>query len=276
MKSLLAVIALVGAVTMEQDLKEYHESNLQFASAIYKTFSSDHDGNFLICPLSAQTILALLAIGTKEQTAQELTSALHLPSDPAKIENLFKQISPYLDVDKDYQLTSANKMYVSEDIKLKNDYKSIVQNTFKSDVQNINFKNKISATNEINEWVEKKTQEKIKNLLSESTIKPNTVAILVNAVYFKGNWVNKFGQAYPMSFHVSKADSVEVQMMTQREDFNYYFDKNLNAEFMEFPFVGDDVVMTIALPKEIDGLSKLENLFHPSSLRSRTKNLIQL
>ncbi|KAF5298606.1 hypothetical protein FQR65_LT09701 [Abscondita terminalis] len=257
MNSMLVTILLFGVV-VGQELKEYHDSNIQFSSAIYTAFASKHDGNFLICPLSAQTILSLAAIGAKGQTAQELTSALRIPSNPDKIQYLFKQISPYLDVLKSYQLTSANKIYVSNNIKLKNEYETIAKNTFKSEIQNINFKDKNAATNEINRWVETKTHDKIKQLLSESSIKPNTVAVFINAVYFNGDWVNKFGQAYPMEFHVSRTNTVDVDMMTQRNDFNYYFDENLNVEYMEFPFVGDDVVMTIALPKEEYGLSNLE------------------
>ncbi|KAF5298604.1 hypothetical protein FQR65_LT09699 [Abscondita terminalis] len=257
MKTITLSFLLVGVV-LGQDLKEYHKSNLEFTSDIYTKYSSQQDGNFLVCPLSAHTILSLAAIGAKEQTAKELTSALRIPSDVVQIENMFKEVSSYLDVDKDYQLSSANKIYVREDIQLKNDFKAIAQNTFKSEVQNINFKNKKAATNEINKWVELKTKDKIKNLLSESSIKPNTAALLINAVFFKGKWISKFGEPYSSKFYVSKTETVDVNMMVQRNSFPYYFDKDLNTEYMEFPFVGDDVVMTIALPKEKDGLSNLE------------------
>ena len=39
----------------------------------------------------------------------------------------------------------------------------------------------------INNWVEEKTQTKIKNLLPDGSINSMTAAVLVNAVYFKVN-----------------------------------------------------------------------------------------
>ncbi|KAF5298603.1 hypothetical protein FQR65_LT09698 [Abscondita terminalis] len=254
MKCEYLILLLVG-LAMGQD---YEKSNLQFTTDIYTKISSKNDGNFLVCPLSAHIILSLATIGARGETAQELTSALHIPSEGVEIENMFKQVSPYLNVDKDYQLSSANKIYVREDIPLKNDFKTSAQNTFQSEVQNIDFKNKENATNEINQWVEMKTQDKIKNLLSDTTIKADTAAVLVNAIFFKGKWINTFGKPRPHKFYVSKTETLDADMMTQRNDFNYYFDKDLNAEYMEFPFIGDDVVMTIALPKENNGLINLE------------------
>ncbi|KAK4883159.1 hypothetical protein RN001_006478 [Aquatica leii] len=251
-------ILLLACAVRGEKLKEYHESNLQFASNIYTKFASKHDGNFLFCPLSAQTILALAAVGAKETTAQQLSSVLNLPSEPSKIEHMFQQISLHLDINKTYQLVSANKIYTKTGIPLKNDFKTLAQNTFKADIQNINFNNKEAATKEINDWVETKTHNKIKHLLSEDSIKSNTAAVLVNTVYFQGEWVQKFGIGYEMPFHVTKTKTVDTYMMMERNKYNYYYNENLNAEFVEMPFIGDDVVMTIVLPKEIDGLSNLE------------------
>ncbi|KAK4883160.1 hypothetical protein RN001_006479 [Aquatica leii] len=252
------VLFIVIYLARGEKLKEYHDSNLQFASNIYTEFASKNNGNFLLCPLSAQIILSLAAIGAKETTAQQLSAALNLPADSSKIQNMFQQISPYLDINTDYQLSSANKIYTKSEIVLKDDFKSLAQNTFKADIQNINFDNKKAATKEINDWVETKTHNKIKDLLSDDSIKPNTAAVLVNAIYFKANWLRKFGKAYQRHFYITKTKKVETDMMVQRNDFNYYYNKDLHAEFLEMPFKGNDVVLTIALPKENEGLSDLE------------------
>jgi serpin B len=41
----------------------------------------------------------------------------------------------------------------------------------------------------INAWVAERTRERIDELLPEGFVSGNTVAVLVNAIYFKANWL---------------------------------------------------------------------------------------
>ncbi|RZC41277.1 Serpin domain containing protein, partial [Asbolus verrucosus] len=63
-----------------------------------------------------------------------------------------------------------------------------------------------------------------------------------------------------MDFYKSNNDVVKVDTMHHyEEEFNYCENLNLNAKFLELPFEGGDVSMTIALPNEKEGITALEN-----------------
>jgi len=102
-------------------------------------------------------------------------------------------------------------MYVDESYPLAEKFQTTLQKNFGAPAQNIDF---VTAYNEtrlnINKWVEEFTCSKIQNLLQEGIMKPKlkcdiyekltmvpgsldslTRLVLVNALYFKGDWLHK-------------------------------------------------------------------------------------
>lgn len=257
MKILFALISVISIHATE--LEEFQDSNLQFAADVYQALSHKNELNFLVCPLSAQIILSLATLGAKENTAKQLSSCLHLPDDTKRIRGIFEKVSDSFDVKEPYQLSSANKIFLNDKCDVKDEYKELAVNSFQSDIENMNFADGEKVAIDINRWVESKTDNKIKDLLKADDINTDIIAILVNALYFHGNWVYEFGDSmgYQERFYVTENETVLFDVMTQRNDFNYYNNEEVKAEFLELPFVGNDVTMTFVLPKEKDGVFRL-------------------
>ncbi|NXI89231.1 ILEU inhibitor, partial [Rhipidura dahli] len=59
---------------------------------------------------------------------------------------------------------------------------------------------------QINGWVEERTEGKIQNLLAEGILNSLTRLVLVNAIYFKGNWEKQFKKESTTErpFHINK------------------------------------------------------------------------
>ncbi|KAF5296551.1 hypothetical protein FQA39_LY12469 [Lamprigera yunnana] len=259
MRSAIFVCVLIG-LSLESELFEYKHSNILFSSDLYKKFVENSEGNSLICPLSAQTILSLVTVGGKENTLKQLSEALHIPSQPQSIKKVFDALSPNFDVTEPYQFKSANRIYLKKSIQIKTEFEDIAKSVFKADIKNINFSKTKKAAAEINTWVEGRTDNKIKNLIGDDALSADTVAVLVNALYFHGNWIKEFGKGFAHKFYISENKVVTTDFMSQRKDFNYYKDEHLNAQFLEMPFVGNDVVMTFVLPNDRNGLPRLEKM----------------
>lgn len=76
----------------------------------------------------------------------------------------------------------------------------------------------------INKFVEESTKENIKDFLAASSIEPTTIFVLVNAVFFKGNWKSKFSKISTRTkskFYEHGNIPAYVDMMTQTSHFNY-------------------------------------------------------
>ncbi|KAK5650728.1 hypothetical protein RI129_001757 [Pyrocoelia pectoralis] len=259
---LFLLIMLAAAVTYANNdiLQEFSDGNRIFSANVYKEMKKTISGNFLVCPLSVDIILSLVHAGARGNTAKQLSNGLQLPEDHKKVQDIFKELSPKLRGNEKYTLSSANKVYVKDGFKISDDFKSVAVNVFQSEIQNIDFLKSDAAAGEMNKWVEEKTHEKIKNLISKDDLDEDTIAVLINAMYFKGSWVKQFSEygTRKLPFHTSKENNVDVDMMEITDYYNYYEDLTLNAKFLEMPYEGNDISMTFVLPNDVEGLGALE------------------
>ncbi|KAK4881888.1 hypothetical protein RN001_005207 [Aquatica leii] len=259
---LLLVVGLVAVYAEENALlKEFSDGNIKFSADVYSEMKKTNSGNFLVCPLSVDVILALVHAGAKGDTAKQLSKGLHLPESHEEVQNIFKELSPKLKGTEEYTLSSANKVYVKNGFQISDNFKTVAVNVFNSEIQNIDFTKSVAAATEMNKWVEAQTHDKIKDLISKDDLDEDTRAVLINAMYFKGSWVKQFSEygTRKRPFHVSKVNKVDVDMMEITDYFNYYEDANLKAKFLEMPYEGNDISMTFILPDDVEGLGELEN-----------------
>ena len=132
------------------------------------------------------------------------------------------------------------------------------------------------AREEINNWVEKKTNNKIKDLIPPGVLSSDTRLTLVNAIYFKGLWLEQFKQkeTFPGSFFVSQNEEIKVEMMHQKAEFKYSESEELACQILEMPYIGKKMSMVIFLPKETHGLAKLEGKMTYDKLNESLSSLM--
>jgi serpin B len=133
----------------------------------------------------------------------------------------------------------------------------------------VDFQNNPEQTRtRINEWVEQKTKDKIKDLIKPGVLNSLTRLVLTNAIYFKGNWSHQFKKSATKenTFWLTRDKAVTVPLMSQKENCRY--GKNEALQLIELPYVGDSFSMIVLLPNTIDGLSKLETTLTEDTLAS--------
>ncbi|KAJ3581088.1 hypothetical protein NHX12_017058 [Muraenolepis orangiensis] len=117
---------------------------------------------------------------------------------------------------------------------------------------------------EINSWVEQQTENKIKDLLKSGTVTSITRLALVNAIYFKGDWLKPFDQANTkqMPFKLNQNESKPVQMMYQMKELPFNYIPDYGLQIVELPYAKKELSMLVLLPEEStdgsDPLLKLE------------------
>lgn len=120
--------------------------------------------NFIASPISAWMALAMTSCGASGGTKTEIHNALNFPVFDDVTKNIMKQIIQGIKVPKNIEMKMANKLFVQSGFRLKQKFVNKIENILHSEVQSINFKENINASEIINGWVESKTNNRIKNL----------------------------------------------------------------------------------------------------------------
>ncbi|XP_047105981.1 serpin-like protein HMSD [Schistocerca piceifrons] len=149
--------------SIEKALQTICEGNQKFTFSIYKILS-EVKGNLFFSPTSMQVILALVHLGAKGNTAQEIADGLCLPSDKETIENGFRELTNRLQGSDDIVLEVANKVYAQASFPIKEEFRASAAKFF-AEAEEVDFINETEKSRiKINEWVENKTNKKITEL----------------------------------------------------------------------------------------------------------------
>ncbi|NWV68168.1 OVAL protein, partial [Malurus elegans] len=101
----------------------------------------------------------------------------------------------------------------------------------------------------------------IQDFLEPSSVNPQTVLVLVNAIYFKGIWETAFKEddTQEVPFNVTEQESRPVQMMCQNSTFKVGRVAEEKIKILELPYVSGELSLLVLLPDDISGLEQLEN-----------------
>jgi len=94
------------------------------------------------------------------------------------------------------------------------------------------------------------------------------VLVLVNAIYFRGDWAQRFDPSNTRRgpFTLEDGRTVDVEMMSQAGDFSC--GESEEARVLELPYEGDDLSLFVILPREGNRLSDIENALTERNLES--------
>lgn len=194
------------------------------------------------------------------QTASEMSSVMKYGAAVDK-----KQLSQQFDtllsaIEKESGIGIANKIYVKTGYSLQDEYTALVAKHFKSAVELIQFAESDNAAKTINGWVEEKTNNRIKDLISPDMLDDSTRAVLVNAIYFKGKWTYPFNPKFTqkLPFWITPDQSVDVDTMNIKKKFRYAKLDSLDSTALELTYKDSNISMLIILPNQRNGLQALE------------------
>ena len=271
-KSILLLLLIVGCVFA----RDVIEANNRFAINLYSQYKSE-EGNIFFSPFSISTAMAMVYEGAEGKTAKEIKSVFGFPKYDNSRRNQYSDLLSEINKkEKEYALNTANALWAEQDFNFLDKYLTTVEKYYGGKTTNLDFKNEWEASRLIiNNWVEDKTNDKIKDLLPEDVIDADTRLVLTNAIYFKAKWLIQFDtdKTSDEYFRVNPDKSIKVPMMqptSQKSTFNYTQNKDL--QILEMPYAGEDLSMLILLPFD-DDIEVLENSFTIEKLTEWKKSL---
>ena len=235
------------------------EGNNAFAVAMYGQLRS-RSGNLFFSPESISTALAMAYAGARGDTASQMAKTLHFSLPPEQLHLAMGALLKDLNATHDaYQLSVANALWAQHGYAFLDDYLNLLKNDYGAGLNQVDFKGATEAARQtINQWVEQKTQDKIKDLLQPGSLRSDTRLVLTNAIYFKGDWQTQFDKAQTKNedFHLSQGQTATAPLMHREGGFNY-FDGG-TFQVLEIPYKSKELSMIVFLPKDIGGLGGLE------------------
>ncbi|KAJ8961332.1 hypothetical protein NQ314_005943 [Rhamnusium bicolor] len=219
--------------------------------------------SIIVSPLSIQIVLALTTEGANCLTSQELTRGLRLPNSKSVTKTAVKSLLTSFNKTSDnLKLLLANKMYVDQTFQVKSSFISVATRFYGAGVQNVNFGDNVVTADLINQWVEDQTNNRIQNLIKPDQLNSDVRIVLVNTLYFIGNWTIPFPdyRTTKRIFYSSSHSSKEIDFMHSADfaTYKYFHCGYLKAKFLEIPYKGGNISMIIILPDAIDGISYVD------------------
>jgi serpin B len=234
------------------------QGNTAFAKQLYDQLVEAR-GNTFFSPYSVSSALAMTYGGARENTAREMKAALHFQLDPSQLHLAFKALNAAL---ADGMGRSGQKLNIANALILtggdvSREYKQILEENYDAEI----FPGDLGA---INGWVKQKTEAKIEKILDQ--LDPDSVCVILNAIYFKGVWERQFEKSRTQEapFKRSATDAVNVPLMHQKEAFKLLSEEDFQA--IAIPYKGQALSMVVLLPREVDGLGALEAKLTPQRL----------
>jgi serpin B len=272
---LLALLSLPLAARGDERSAKVVKGNTEFALELYGKLRAQK-GNLFLSPFSISTALAMTSAGARGKTLEQMNAVLHLLGQkelhPA-LAWLMKRLNAP-GKKRGYQLRTANALWGQKGYPFRRDFLKLTRDHYDAGFRQADFAGNVeSARRTINRWVEKQTNNKIKDLLKPGVLNYRTRLVLTNAIYFKGDWASQFKKDKTRRGNFSRAPgkAVRVPLMRQTGTFPYYGTETFQV--LEMPYVGQDLSMVVLLPRKVGGLADLEKDLTAEKLEGWLKKL---
>lgn len=257
----LASLQLAAAAEADQD--RLISANNSFAFDLTAEVAKDQTNtNIFISPFSVSSVLQMVENGAAGQTKEEMQKVLHDSGfTSTTLNESFKEVNQRLASRKNVTLNLANGIWFKQGFHLKPAFVAENKNFFQAELAAVNFDNPSSAQT-INNWADKQTQGKIKDIV-QYPFDPLTRVILANVIYFKGKWNTPFdkNQAKPRDFHLPSGKVKSAPMMVQSREFDYQEKPDFQAVRL---FYQGGFQMGVFLPAKKSSPQKLIESFKTS------------
>lgn len=228
--------------------KQLVQSDNLFGFKLFRKINENQlNENIFISPLSVSMALGMTLNGARDSTFDAMRTTLEfngLTQD--QINRSYQSLIQLLKgLDKKVIFEIANSIWFRQEMQVEQAFTEDNRNYFDAEIAALDFDDPQSA-GRINQWVSEKTRGKIDKIVEE--LNPETVMLLLNAIYFKGTWTYEFDKndTHDDQFTAYGGASVPCKMMKQSGSFDYLSTDKWQA--LDLPYGSGDFSMTLLLP----------------------------
>ncbi len=227
---------------------------------VQKMAGEEGQKNSFISPLSVTLALAMAYNGAGGETETAMRTTLGFPElSRDELNSALSGLSSLLlELDPKVKFQIANSIWYRQGVQVNSDFIARNQLAYDATVKPLDFDSP-QAPSIINDWASDKTNGRIPKVID--SIDPDLMMLLLNAIYFKGDWTTEFDPAEtrPDHFYLSDSSGFPCRMMQLTADLPYY--ENDLFQAVDLPYGDGKFAMALFLPKTtLDDLtSRLDN-----------------
>jgi serpin B len=252
----------------ENQLATLSEGHNTFAFDLYHTLTSDNKANLIYSPFSIWLAFSMVYAGAQGETEGQMADVFHFldqDSQHVTLNALDQRLQSTEESKKTeeegtpFQLKLANAVWSQEGYAFKQAYLDLLASQYGAGMRVVDFQRSAQAARQaINDWVDKNTDGKIKEIAGPGSVTPDTRLVLTNAILFKAGWLNKFDQASTADgpFTLLDGGQVTTPLMHGGGPLDYLKKEDYEAVRLPYvsyaadglPWVGDQTEMWVILP----------------------------
>ena len=223
--------------------------------------------NYFLSPAGLAFALSMLENGAHGETLRQIITTLQGGNVPlqqsdetnkAPLDRLSNPL-PLLDeankalldhltkLDPKVKLEIANAIWVDKRAAIKPDFLTVNRLNYDAEVANDDFRDP-ATVKKINAWVSARTHDKIPTIL-EPPLDAMLRLILLDAIYFKGDWLAPFDPKLTRDLPFTLGDGQTTNHPRMSRSGSYAYDEQDGFQAVELPYGGNDISMFIFLPR---------------------------
>ncbi|XP_043561191.1 serpin H1-like isoform X1 [Chiloscyllium plagiosum] len=271
--SLLLAVVTADPMMLKEHGSMLADSTINLALNLYKTIAKDRklsSQNILFSPVVVASSLGVMSLGAKDKTANQVKSLLNINMrddvfHPAFSE-LFNEVSNETIRNTTWKIGS--RLYGPSSVKFRDDFVQKSKTHYRHDHSKINFRDKRSTIQSINEWAFQTTEGKLGEIIKDMSNVDG--ALFVNAMYFKPHWDERFHDTLvdKRGFMVTRTHTISVPMMHRTGLYNYYEDEVNKVQILEMPLAHKFSSMILILSRHVEPLERIEKLLTKEQLNN--------
>jgi serine protease inhibitor len=157
-------------------------------------------------------------------------------------------------LDRNVDISVANSVWYRHTFPFEQTFFDTVKRSFDAEVAGLNFDDPASLT-KINDWVSRSTSGRIDEILRE--IRRDDVMYLINAIYFKGAWTDRFEKSRTVSETFRGLDGRQIPVRMMNIDGTYRYAWTPEYQAVELPYGNGAFTMVLLLPQEGGDVNEL-------------------
>ncbi|MFA6778954.1 MAG: serpin family protein [Paludibacteraceae bacterium] len=240
----------VSSEKMQSMTSGYNQFVWRFFESVSES-SEEKDKNYFLSPLSLSVDFAMLQNGAKGESQTQINKAIGLEGYSTEEANgYFYNLTKRLSSVDDVQFNLANAVFYNtgRGVCLDSTFSYFLTNTYDACVKGGDYAD-VKLADEVNKWCSDQTNGKITKVI-EGLNAQNGLIDLLNAVYLKADWTQKFdrNELSTDTFETSIGGFVLSQYMVDERELAY--SENNQLQYSEISLAGGDYAVFFVLPKE--------------------------